>query len=284
MRSLRGSSPKIASDTVTEPESLPSSDVTFSSMSRAPCVLADWFLADCDRSRRFIVGKLELAGLRHALGQLLLHRVAHRDPAALGARHRAFDHDEAARHVGLHDFEIERRHPVDTEMAGHLLVLESLARVLAAAGRADRAMRDRYAMARPQAGEIPALHAAGKALAGRSTGNVDILADDEMIRRDLGADRDQPVVVDPELGELALGLDLGDGEVAPVGLGGALYLALAGAELQRDIAVLVLGAVSDDLAIAQAKHRHRHMLACLGEEARHPDLLCEHSGTHVSIP
>src|SRR5580693_10802937 len=160
MRSVRGSSPKMVSDTVTEPDFLPSSDVTFSSMSRAPCILPD-----CDRGRRFIVGELELAGLRHALGQLLLHRVTHRDPAALGARHGAFDHDEAARHVGLHDFDIERDHPVDTEMAGHFLVFEGLAGVLAPAGRSDRAVRDRYAVACPQAGEIPALHAAGKALA-----------------------------------------------------------------------------------------------------------------------
>src|SRR5580700_4972990 len=119
MRSVRGSSPKIASDTVTEPEFLPSSDVTFSSMSRAPCVWSNCVLADSDRGRRFIVGKLEFAGLGHALGQLLLHRVAHRDPTALGARHGAFDHDETARHVGLHNFEIERGHPIDTEMAGH---------------------------------------------------------------------------------------------------------------------------------------------------------------------
>src|SRR5580704_14235922 len=176
MRSVRGSSPKIVSDTVTEPDFLPSSDVTFSSMSRAPCVLPD-----CDRGRRFIVRELELAGLRHALGQLLLHGVTHRDPAALGARHGAFDHDEAARNVGLHDFEIERGHPVDTEMTGHLLVLEGLAGVLAAAGRTDRTVRDRHAVARAEAGEIPALHAAGKALAGRSAGDVDILTDDEMI-------------------------------------------------------------------------------------------------------
>src|ERR1700728_131046 len=207
MMSVRGSSPKIASDTVTEPDVLPSSDVTFSSISRAPRILAD-----CDRSRRFIVGELELAGLRHAVRQLLLHRIAHRDPAAFDAGHRALDQDEAALNVGLHDFEGERGHPFDAEMAGHLLVLEGLAGVLTAAGRADRAMRDRHAVARAQAGEIPALHAAGKTLAGRSTGDVDILADDEMIGRDLGADRDQPVVVDAKFGELALGLDLGDGE------------------------------------------------------------------------
>src|SRR5580692_4218889 len=238
MRSVRGSSPKMVSDTVTEPDFLPSSDVIFSSMSRAPCVLAD-----CDRGRRFIVGELELAGLRHALGQLLLHRVAHRDPAALGARHGAFDHDEAARDVGLHDFEIERGHTVHAKMTGHLLVLEGLAGVLAAAGRADGAVRNRYAVARAQAGEIPALHAAGKALAGRSAGDVDILADDEMIGRDLGADRDQAVVVDPKLRELALGLDLGDGKMAAICAIGALHLAQAGAELKRDVTVLVFGAV-----------------------------------------
>src|SRR5580692_8961144 len=194
MRSVRGSSPKIVSDTVTEPEFLPSSDVIFSSMSRTPRVLPN-----CDRGRRFIVGELELAGLRHALGQLLLHRVTYRDPAALGARHGAFDHDEAARHVGLHDLEIERGHALDTKMAGHFLVLEGLAGILTAASRTDRTVRDRHTMACAQAGEIPALHAAGKALAGRSAGDVDILTDEEMIRRDLGADRDQPVIVDAKL-------------------------------------------------------------------------------------
>src|SRR6202030_4345528 len=166
MRSVRGSSPKIVSDTVTEPEFLPSSDVTFNSMSRAPCVLTD-----CNWSRPFIVGELELAGFRHALGQLLLHRIAHRDPAALGARHGAFDHDEAARNVGLHDFEIERCHPFHTEMTGHFLVLEGFAGILPAAGRSDRAVRNRHTVACAQAGEIPALHAAGKDLAGRSGGD-----------------------------------------------------------------------------------------------------------------
>ena len=101
-----------------------------------------------------------------------------------------------------------------------------------------------------------------------------------MIRGDLGADRDQRVVVDAELGELALGLDFGDGEMAAVGLGRALHLARAGAELQRHVAVLLLGAVSHDLAIAEPEHRHRHVLAGLGEQPRHPDFLREHPGTH----
>src|ERR1700689_395045 len=138
MRSVRGSSPKISSDTVTEPELLPSSDVIFSSISRALCLLADR-----DRGSRLIVGELELAGLRHAVREPLLHGVAYRDPAAFDARNGALDHDQAARNVGLYHFEIERGHAVDAEVARHFLVLERLAGILPAAGRTDRAVRDR---------------------------------------------------------------------------------------------------------------------------------------------
>src|SRR6202012_5388787 len=114
--------------------------------------------------------------------------------------------------------------------------------VLTTAGRTDRAVRDRHTVSGAQAAEIPALHTAGPALAGRDAGDVDKLADDEMIRRDLGADRNERGVVDAELGETALRLDLGDRKVAAVGPGGVLHLAGAGAELQRDVAVLVFGA------------------------------------------
>ena len=137
-------------------------------------------------------------------------------------------------------------------MARHLLVLEGLAGILTAAGRTDRTVRDRHAVRGAQAAEIPALHAAGKALADRGAGDVDELADHEMVRGDLGADRDQRVIADAEFHDLALRLDLGDGEIAALGLADILDLAGAGAELQRDIAVLVLGAVTDDLAAAQA--------------------------------
>src|SRR5487761_895152 len=143
----------MASDKVTEPASLPSSEVTFISMSRAPR-----FVADRSRRRGRIVGKLELARLRHAVGQLPLHRVAHRDPAAFDARHGAFDHDQAAGYVGLPDFEVERGHPVDAEMTRHLLVLERFSRTGPPAGRADRTMRNRHAVTGAKPGEIPALH------------------------------------------------------------------------------------------------------------------------------
>ena len=91
------------------------------------------------------------------------------------------------------------------------------------------------------------------------------------------------VVADAEFGDLALGLDLGDREAAALGLAHVLHLAGAGAELQRDVAVLVLAAVRDDLALRKAEHRDRHVLAGLGEEAGHSDLLCDHSGAHCRM-
>src|SRR5438477_5633232 len=134
----RGLRPKIASDSVTDPADLPSSVVTFNSMSRTP------LFGRCRALGRggCALGQPERAGLRRGVGQRLLHGIAYRDPAALGARNRALDQDEAALDVGLHDLEIERRHLLDAEMASHFLVLERLARVLAPAGRAVRTMRD----------------------------------------------------------------------------------------------------------------------------------------------
>src|SRR5437868_3268221 len=183
MRSGRGANPKISSDSVTEPASLPSRVVTFISMSRA-------LLRSFSGRRRFRFGRrlgrgrsLELAGLRQILRRHLLHGVAHRDPAALGAGHRALEHDEAALDVGLHDAEIQRGDAVGAHVARHLLVLEGLAGVLTAAGRTDRAVRDRYAVGGAKTVEVPTLHAAGETLADRGARDVDILPDEEMVRR-----------------------------------------------------------------------------------------------------
>src|SRR3984885_1244555 len=145
--SARGSSPKMASDTVTEPDSLPSREVTFSPISR-PLLAFGRRRFRGGRRRARGLGELELAGLRHAGRQLLLHRVAHGDPAALDAGHRAFNQNEAALDIGLHDFQIELGHPIDTEMSGHLFVLEGLTRILAPTGRTVRVLRKRDAVAR----------------------------------------------------------------------------------------------------------------------------------------
>src|SRR5579862_2500695 len=227
MMSDRGSRPKIVSGRVTEPASLPSSVVTFISMSRTPPAL----LANRDRGGSRIIGKAEFARLGYTVRKLLLHRIAYRDPAALDAGYGALDQDQSALNVRLHHFQIERGHSVDTEMARHFLILEGLPGILPAAGRTDRAMRDGDTVGRTQTGEIPALHTTREALAGRGAGHVHILADHEMIGGDLRSHRNQRVIIDTKLGEPVLGLDLGDGEVTAIRSVGALRLADTGTEL-----------------------------------------------------
>src|SRR5438477_1792209 len=273
MMSARGSRPKMASESWTEPASLPSRVVTFSSISHA--------LLLGRRFRSLLARDLELAGLRSVLRQRLLDGVTHRDPSALGAGNGALNEDQAALDVGLHHTQIERGDAVDAHVTGHLLVLEGLAGVLTAAGRTDRAVRDRDAVGGAQTAEVPALHAAGKTLADRGAGDVDELADDEMVGLDLGADRNQRVGRDAKFGDLALRLDLGDRELAALGFRHVDRLAAARAELQRDITVLLGGEVTDDLAVAELEHGHGDMFAGLREDPRHPDLLCDHSGAHL---
>src|SRR2546421_2508177 len=227
MMSARGSRPKISSESWTEPAALPSRVVTFSSISRALLL-----------GRRFrsllAAGHLELAGLRRILWQRLLHGIAHRDPSALGAGNGAFDQDQAALDVGLHNAQIERGDAIDAHVARHLLVLESLAGILTSAGRTDRTMRYRDTVGGAKPAEIPALHAAGKALTDRGAGDVDELADHEMVGLNLGANRDQRVFRHTEFGDLALGFDLGDRELAALRLRQIDGLAGARTELQRN--------------------------------------------------
>src|SRR6266576_4527821 len=178
MISLRGSRPKMASDSWTEPAALPSSVVTFNSISRTP-LLGGGF--GCSSLLATAIGQTELARLRRVFRQRLLHGIAHRDPSALGAGNGAFDEDQPARDVGLHDAQIERGDAIDAHVTGHLLVFERLAGILPAAGRTDRAMRDRHAVGGAKPAEIPALDAAGKTLADRRAGDIDKLSDHEMI-------------------------------------------------------------------------------------------------------
>src|SRR6478752_8735025 len=100
--------------------------------------------------------------------------------------------------------------------------------------------------------EIPALHAAGKALADRRAAHIDELADDEMIGGDFRADRNERVFGDAEFRDLALRLHVDLAERAAVGLAHVAGAARAGTELQRHVAVLVLGAVAQHLAAAEA--------------------------------
>src|ERR1700730_11333351 len=248
MISLRGSRPKMASDSSTEPASLPSSVVTFNFISHA------LLLGRRLRGSPLLTTATRQAGLarlRCGLRQCLLGRIAHRNPAALRTGHRAFDQDQAARDVGLHNAQIERGDAIDTHVTGHLLVLEPLAGILPSAGRTDRTMRDRDPVGGAQAAEIPALHAARVALADRGAGDIDKLANHEMVRLNLSTDRDQRVFRHPEFRHLALGLDLGHRKLAALCLGQIDGLAAARSDLQSDVAILLTGAMTQYLAIDQ---------------------------------
>src|SRR3954453_7287446 len=136
MMSARGSRPKISSDSWTEPASLPSRVVTFSSISRALLL----------GRRLCLLGSahdLELAGLRSVLRQRLLDGITHRDPSALGAGNGALDEDQAALDVGLHNAQIERGDAVRAHVAGHFLVVELLAGVPPSRRPTDLTMRHR---------------------------------------------------------------------------------------------------------------------------------------------
>src|SRR5690348_5712363 len=125
MMSERGSRPKMSSDIWTEPASLPSNVVIFNSMSRT-------FLRDGGSLRRgrFLGGSglrfAEFARLRCLLRQRFLHRIAHGDPAAFGARYRTLDQNKAALDIGLHDLEVKRGDALDTHVARHFLVFKGL--------------------------------------------------------------------------------------------------------------------------------------------------------------
>jgi hypothetical protein len=119
-------------------------------------------------------------------------------------------------------------------------------------------------------------------LDGASAGSIEL--SDEVFGLTPRADLDQRVFRHAELGHMRLGLDLGGSEMAAHRLRHVLDLGRADAQLQRDIAVAVLRALRDDLAIVDAQHRHGHMITLLGEDAAHTELPRDQAGAHSPIP
>ncbi len=117
------------------------------------------------------------------------------------------------------------------------------------------------------------LHGAGKALTDRGAGNVHELALDEMVGGDLRAHVDQVLRAHAELRDLPLRLHIGHGETAALGAREPLHLAVTGAELHRRIAVLLGGALADDLTLVETQHRDGNVLPGIGEDPGHADLL-----------
>ncbi len=121
------------------------------------------------------------------------------------------------------------------------------------------------------------LIAARETLADRHAGDIDVLSNREMIRGDFSPDRNQAVLGDAKFRERQLRLDLGDREAAALGFRDVLHLGAPGAELHGGVAVLVLGAMGDDLAALEREHGHRHMIARICEDAGHAQLLCDNA-------
>ena len=57
-----------------------------------------------------------------------------------------------------------------------------------------------------------------------------------------------------------------------------------GTELEGDVAVLVLGALRDDLTAFEAEHGHRYVCASFIEEAGHTEFLGKYAGSHRINP
>ena len=98
-----------------------------------------------------------------------------------------------------------------------------------------------------------------------------------MVGRDLGPDRQKPVLLDAELGELQLGLDVGNGEPAALRFRDVLHFGMPDTELHRSVAVHVHRPVSNDLAAIHLQNRHGDVLTGVLEHPCHPDLLCNYA-------
>ena len=162
-------------------------------------------------------------------------------------------------------------------MTGHLLALEYLAGVLALTGRTVRAVRDRVTVRGAATTHVVPLDHALETLAGRGARDVDLLAGDEVLDGDLGADVDHVVGGDAELGELRLRLDRGGSEMAAHRLRRVLHLGKANAELDGGVAVLLLRALRHDLAVLHLENGDGNVFPGIVVDAGHSHLLCNHT-------
>src|SRR6185437_11426477 len=230
-------------------------------------------------------GSLAQAGrIRGVLVTSFLRRVLDDDEAVGGAGNGAGHQQQALLVVGGDDLEVLRGHALGAVVAGHLLAREGAAGILAVAGRAVRAVRDRHAVAGLEAVEVPAHHRAGETAADRGADDVDELAGHEVARHQFGADLEHGVLGDAELDELLLRLDLGLGEVTAHRLGHVLDLGLAVAELDCGVLVLLFRADGDNLQLIHLQNGDGHVLPGVVEDAGHADFLGDETATHGPVP
>src|SRR6185437_3368862 len=123
--------PKTSSARSISPDSLFSRLVTFSFISGPRLRLLRF--PQCRRERQI-------------LGRRTLCRILHQHVGAVVTGNRADHEDQAALGIGSEDFQILRRDTLNAIMAGHLLVLEGLAGILALTSRTMATMRNRDAV------------------------------------------------------------------------------------------------------------------------------------------
>src|SRR5439155_19586000 len=121
--------------------------------------------------------------------------------------------------------------------------------------------------------EMVPLVLAGESLALGGPGHVDQFARREQIRFEGLANRIGGVGLEPDLLEVAMGLDPRLLEMTGDGPGQLLLLDLAEAELDRAVAVLLDGSQANHGAGAGLENGDRQELTLLGEHLGHPDLL-----------
>ena len=168
-------------------------------------------------------------------------------------------------------------------MTGHLLALEHAARILTLAGRTVRAVGNRDTVRGTQTAEVPALHGTGKALTNARAANVDLLAADEVVGRQLCAHVDQVAFRHAEFHQLLARGNPSLGEVAAHRLRSVLGLGVAEAHLHGAVAIAFFGLLGNDLTAVHFQHGYRLMRAVFGEEAHHAHFLCDQSGAHGSF-
>ena len=140
-------------------------------------------------------------------------------------------------------------------------------------------------MRRTQTAEVPALHGTGKALALRVPGNVDLLAGDEVISGDRGADgKETFLVLDPEFRDLHLQANFRLRESFALRLVDVLLFRFARTDLDGPIAVAIGGAVCGNLTPFQSENGHGHVPAILLKQAGHSDLLGDYASAHRKTP
>ena len=204
--------------------------------------------------------------------QLFLDRVADAHELALAARHSATDHDQAL--VGIHrgNLQIQCSHPLNAQVAGHLLVLEGLARILTVTCRTMRTVRHRHAVGGFQTAEVPPLHTAGKAFTLGDAADIDHLPDHEVRRRQRLPRLERRVRRHAELPQTHLRLDLQSSVVALIGIGHVLDLGFPPPELHGAVAVTLRRANLHHLHLVQVQHGDGHVGAVVLKQPGHAQL------------